>query len=131
MPSANEINHQCLDLLEITWFSDSGEQSEEFAALLEISRSGGILHTDCPIADGTRIRIRLDQTSAVDAEVEGYEQDQYGWYLKVKTTQPWFPNLFQPAFALSTASEREMQTSPDGTLRPDSLPLMPHPLPLT
>ena len=101
-----ESAHSCLDLLKVIWTSEAGDVRDTYAILLEISRTGGILHVDESIAAGSLITIHLDSERAVTAQVERYEQDEFGVYLYVQMTTPWFPLHYFPPYMLPDEDAR-------------------------
>ena len=98
----NEEHFACMDVLPIHWATgNSGalsildQRQSVCGILLEVWRSGGLLHVDEPIASGTVISL-LVGGEEIKAEVEGYETDEFGCYLRLKVNEPWFPLRYQP-----------------------------------
>jgi len=95
-----ETAHSCLDLLRITWASTTAEPKETVGILLEVSRSGGVLHIDEPVAPGTIITIQLGDGNKVEAEVQSFEEDEFGCYLALQVVGSWFPVQYWPSLML-------------------------------
>jgi hypothetical protein len=98
----------CLDLLRFQWKSGTGEQLEDDGNMLEVWRSGCLIHTDQEIPIGTPVTISAGG-SRIDAQVQGNEHDEFGYYVELRTTRPWFPNRYRPAYVLPTAAVRHLR----------------------
>ncbi len=118
MSTSSEATNPCLDLLRITWNSESGEMREQCVNLLGVSKAGGLLHGDDPIPPGTRIQLHIAEGCEVEAEVKEYEQDEFGFYLTIAVKQPWYPDLFQPDYVLPETLPAHHSSEPDGHSHP-------------
>jgi hypothetical protein len=96
-----EEHFSCLDVLPISWMSGSGTQQRVCGTLLEVWPSGGVLQIDEPIAKGGAFMIALPG-ALLEARVESYDQDEYGYYLRFGVTDPWFPANYQPPYLMNT-----------------------------
>ena len=95
-----ETVHSCLDLLRISWGSENCALKQTVGTLLEVSRSGGLLHIDEAIAPGTKVSIYLECNQQIDAEVQSFEQDEFGFYVALQTAGAWFPVQYWPSYML-------------------------------
>jgi hypothetical protein len=86
----------CLEMLRIRTTADLPLQCA-CGILLEIWQSGGVLQTDKPLGKGEKFMIYLDG-GQIEAEVQGYEEDTYGCYIRFEVHDPWFPASFQPSY---------------------------------
>ena len=69
----------------------------ECGILLEIWPSGGVLQSDKPLVTGEKFLIHLD-AGEIEAEVQNYEDDVYGRYIRFAVHDPWFPKPYQPSY---------------------------------
>ncbi len=46
---------------------------------------------------GEKFTIHLDGAE-IEAEVQGYEEDIYGYYIRFAVDDPWFPEPYQPSY---------------------------------
>jgi len=69
----------------------------ECGILLEIWPSGGVLQSDKPLVTGEKFLIHLD-AGEIEAEVQNYEEDVYGCYIRFAVHDPWFPESYQPSY---------------------------------
>lgn len=95
-----ETAHTCLDLLRISWGADELEPKETVGTLLEVSRTGGLLHIDEGIAPGTKLKVYLPDDHQIEAEVQSFEQDEFGYYIALQISDAWFPVQYWPAYML-------------------------------
>jgi hypothetical protein len=95
-----ETAHSCLDLLRISWGSNELEPKQTVGTLLEVSRSGGLLHIDEGIAPGTKVNIYLPDGQQISAEVQSFEQDEFGYYVALQISGAWFPVQYWPEYML-------------------------------
>ena len=72
-----------------------GQRKSSCGILLEVWRTGGLLHVDDSIPPGTVISMMV-AGQEMTAEVEGYETDEFGCYLTLKVHEPWFPLRYNP-----------------------------------
>lgn len=121
-----ECVQPCLDLLRMSWNSAAGQPVETYGTLLEISETSGIFHVDEAVAPGAHVLIYLDGDRTLDAEVESYEQDDYGCYLRVRMDAQWFPVEHQPAYMMvpETPAEAWQMAQVKGSARPNSHPII-------
>jgi hypothetical protein len=52
------------------------------------------------MAKGEKFTIDL-KDAAIEAEVQGYEEDMYGYYIRFAVNDPWFPESYQPSYVKS------------------------------
>jgi hypothetical protein len=98
-----------LDVLPISWTSNSGAEERVCGTLLEVWPSGGVIQTEEPIAKGETFKIGVNGTQ-LEARVENYEQDEYGCYLQFGLAEPWFPENYQPAYLMRLKSHEETES---------------------
>ena len=91
-----EQQFYCLDVVHIQT-SRASRLECDCGVLLEIWRSGGVIHSDEPMAKGQRFKILVDGRQ-VEAEVQSFQQDEYGFYVAFKVNAPWFPESYQPPY---------------------------------
>ena len=94
-----EQQFYCLDVVHIQT-SPASRLECDCGVLLEIWHSGGVIHADEPMAKGQKFTISVDGRQ-VEAEVQGSQQDEYGFYLAFKVNAPWFPESYQPPYLSS------------------------------
>lgn len=88
---------RCLDLVEVSWCNTKGVRSYDEAILLEVSHTGGLLHSGLPIPGDLTFEIETS-TLRVLAQVEWCEHDGYGFVVRFSvTSRSWFPRSFRPA----------------------------------
>ena len=92
----------CMDVLHIKAAKGSGAHCD-CGVLLEIWPSGGILQSDEPLAKGERFTVSFDD-GQVEAEAQGYEQDEFGYYIKFAVGEPWFPESYHPQYLQMNAT---------------------------
>ena len=109
----------------MSWNSGAG-QMETFATLLEISESSGVFHVDEAVAPGAQVVIYLDNGLMLDAEVESFEQDDFGCYLHLRMDSQWFPAEHQPAYMLvpDTQADVWQNAQARASARPNSHPVI-------
>ena len=91
-----EQHFNCLDMLRIG-AAQSSQPWCECGILLEIWPSGGVLQLDKPLVTGEKFQIHLD-AAEIEAEVQNYEDDVYGHYVRFAVHDPWFPEPYQPSY---------------------------------
>ena len=91
-----EQHYNCLDMLRIG-AAGSSQPWCECGILLEIWPSGGVLQLDKPLVTGEKFQIHLD-AGEIEAEVQNYEDDVYGRYIRFAVHDPWFPEPYQPSY---------------------------------
>lgn len=99
-----DTHHSCMDVVPVSWSASSDgsplslmeRQQTACGILLEIWHSGGVLHVDEPIPRGTLVSLTVGGQH-FRAEVQDYETDEFGCYLRLKTSEPWFPMRYQPS----------------------------------
>jgi hypothetical protein len=91
-----EQHFNCLEMLRIRT-AGNPPQPCECGILLEIWPAGGVLQADNPMVKGEKFTIHLDGAE-IDAEVQGYEEDIYGYYIRFAVSDPWFPKPYQPSY---------------------------------
>ena len=91
-----EQHFNCLDVLRIGAAGNSQPWCE-CGILLEIWPSGGVLQSDKPLVTGEKFQIHLD-AGEIEAEVQNYEEDVYGYYIRFAVHDPWFPESYQPSY---------------------------------
>ena len=91
-----EQHFNCLDMLRIC-AAGSGQPWCECGILLEIWPSGGVLQSDKPLVTGEKFQIHLN-AAEIEAEVQNYEEDGYGYYIRFAVQDPWFPESYQPSY---------------------------------
>jgi len=103
---ANMGEHfSCLDVIPIRWRSGSGPERRVCATLLEVWSSGGVLQIDEPIAKGETFVIAV-QGVQIEARVQSYDRDEYGYYLQFGLADPWFPAHYKPPYLMKTKKLR-------------------------
>jgi hypothetical protein len=109
-----EERFSCLDVLPISWTSGSGAEQRVCGTLLEVWSCGGVIQIDEPIAKGETFTISV-HGAELEARVESYDHDEYGWYLKFGLTDPWFPGNYQPAYLMKPKSSEEAKAQGGGS----------------
>jgi hypothetical protein len=85
----------CMDVLHIE--SAAASQPLTDGVLLEIWPSGGVIQADEPLQAGEKFTVAFEG-GQVEAEVESYQQDAFGYYIQFAVSKPWFPDVYQPYY---------------------------------
>ena len=107
------MQYSCLDGIKVCWITDTGDGRAECAIVLEVSESACVLHTTTALNPGKSITLKIDEDHQLPAEVIDLEQDDFGCYLSVRTTKPWFPDVYQPAYLLPLEQSSTRRAAPD------------------
>lgn len=107
------MQFSCLDGIKVCWITDTGDGRTECAIVLQVSESTCVLHTTSALNPGKSITLKIDEDHQLPAEVYGIEQDDFGCYLSVRTTKPWFPDAYIPSYLLPLEKSPAMRAAPD------------------
>ena len=101
-----DVPYSCLDVIKISWSAaDVGGKCEECAIILEVSESACVLHTNTALPAGAPITLKVEG-NRLPAQVSSVEQDEFGSYLTITLTEPWFPALYEPAYLSNQLNQR-------------------------
>ena len=117
---STDAHYHCLDLFPINWDDPTGvdDQSAGGGILLEIWRTGGLVHSSLPIAEGAWVEI-APAGHTVQAQVTSCIEDEIYGFLVTVSVNPdqsdnWFPQSYCPPYL----GDDEQETEPAESLYP-------------
>jgi hypothetical protein len=88
---------QCLDVVQVTWSENHDREVFDDAIVLEVSRTGGLLHAGLRMPKNLDFRIDVGSRK-VAARVDSCVYDGYGFVVRFTVrSREWFPSVYQPA----------------------------------
>jgi len=96
----SDLHYKCYDIFPINWPATSiDDQRSDCGILLEIWRTGGLVHSGIPIPEGL---IELaPQGYAIQGQVVSCEPDEHYGFLVQVSVDPndnWFPDSYCPVY---------------------------------
>ena len=102
-PKNFDVHYKCLDMFPIRWSEEGTEdQRSEAGILLEIWKTGGLVHTSMSIPEGSSVELEPSGRT-VQAQVTGCQpDDHFGFLVSVSINHNqydnWFPESYSPRY---------------------------------